>query len=91
MATTIEVQATSVSRSYRLRRNLERFAPHIILVGYSLFALFPIFMILINSFKSRKAIFGAPFTLPNSETFSLLLRPISTRPSAKGSAEMKMP
>ena len=72
MATTIEVQATSVSRSYRLRRNLERFAPHIILVGYSLFALFPIFMILINSFKSRKAIFGAPFTLPNSETFSLI-------------------
>ena len=72
MATTIEVQATSVSRSYRLRRSLERFAPHIILAGYSLFALFPIFMILINSFKSRKAIFGAPFTLPNSETFSLI-------------------
>jgi len=73
MATTIEVPTPAgVSRSYRLRRYLERFAPHIILAGYSLFALFPIFMIVINSFKSRKAIFGAPFTLPNSETFSLV-------------------
>lgn len=72
MATTMEIQVSRVSWSYRLRRGLERFAPHIILAGYSLIALFPILMIVINSFKSRKAIFGAPFTLPNSETFSLI-------------------
>jgi raffinose/stachyose/melibiose transport system permease protein len=29
-------------------------------------------MIVINSFKSRRAIFGAPFQIPNSETFSLI-------------------
>ncbi|MHC1784866.1 MAG: carbohydrate ABC transporter permease [Anaerolineaceae bacterium] len=35
-------------------------------------ALFPIVMIIINSFKSRDAIFRSPFALPNSETFSLI-------------------
>lgn len=58
--------------TYRLRRFLGNLVPHLILAGYSIFALFPIFMILINSFKTRKAIFGAPFELPNAETFSLI-------------------
>ena len=57
---------------YRLRIFLGRLAPHLILAGYSLVALFPIFMIVINSFKARKAIFGSPFSLPNGETFSLI-------------------
>jgi raffinose/stachyose/melibiose transport system permease protein len=60
------------SPGYRLRRALSRLGPHLVLGGYSLIALFPIFMIVINSFKSRKAIFGKPFVLPNSETFSLI-------------------
>ncbi len=42
--------------AYRLRRFLGNLAPHLVLAGYSIFALFPIFMILINSFKTRKAI-----------------------------------
>ena len=58
--------------SYRLRRGVQAFIPHLILIGYSVIALFPIFMIVINSFKSRKAIFGQPFQLPNAETFSLI-------------------
>lgn len=58
--------------TYRLRRLIGSLVPHLILAGYSIFALFPIFMILINSFKTRKAIFGAPFELPNAETFSLI-------------------
>ncbi|MCE1255410.1 MAG: carbohydrate ABC transporter permease [Anaerolineae bacterium] len=37
-----------------------------------LIALFPIFMIISNSFKSRDAIFRAPFALPNAQTFSLI-------------------
>ncbi len=58
--------------AYRLRRFLGSLIPHLVLAGYSIFALFPIFMILINSFKTRKAIFGAPFELPNTQTFSLI-------------------
>jgi raffinose/stachyose/melibiose transport system permease protein len=58
--------------SYRLRRFLEGLIPHLILLSYSVIVLFPIFMILINSFKARKAIFGMPFQFPNAETFSLI-------------------
>jgi len=51
---------------------IERLVPLAILSLYSIIALFPVVMILINSFKSRKAIFGAPFEFPTSETFSLI-------------------
>ncbi|WP_088344182.1 MULTISPECIES: carbohydrate ABC transporter permease [Rhodomicrobium] len=47
-------------------------AAHAILIAYTLIALFPVFVILINSFKSRAAIFSQPLSLPNSTTFSLL-------------------
>jgi raffinose/stachyose/melibiose transport system permease protein len=47
-------------------------ATHAILITYTLIALFPVFVILINSFKSRAAIFSQPLSLPNSATFSLL-------------------
>jgi len=57
---------------YRTRQSLRAFAPHLILIGYMLIALFPIYMIIMNSFKERNAIFGAPFQLPNAETFSLV-------------------
>ncbi len=43
----------------------------IALLAYSALALGPILLVVMNSFKSRKAIFGEPFSLPNSETFSL--------------------
>ncbi|HEX2980371.1 MAG TPA: carbohydrate ABC transporter permease, partial [Anaerolineaceae bacterium] len=71
-AGTIEHNAMGVSPLYRLTRFLRRLVPHLILVGYSIIALFPIFMIVINSFKARKAIFGAPFALPDASTFSLI-------------------
>ncbi len=57
---------------YSLRRWAERMAPHLILLMYLLLALFPIFLIVINSFKTRNAIFGMPYQLPDSETFSLI-------------------
>ncbi|MEQ9039033.1 MAG: carbohydrate ABC transporter permease [Silicimonas sp.] len=45
---------------------------HGALILYTLIALFPVFVILINSFKSRKAIFREPLSLPDSESFSLI-------------------
>ncbi|MEJ2706834.1 MAG: carbohydrate ABC transporter permease [Anaerolineales bacterium] len=63
---------SSAKFSYRVAQFLRSLAPHLILVGYSLIALFPIIMILMNSFKSRKAIFGMPFQFPMGDTFSLI-------------------
>jgi len=43
-----------------------------ILLTYTLIALWPIFLIISNSFKSRKAIFRDPMALPGPDTFSLI-------------------
>ena len=45
---------------------------HGALIIYTLIALFPVFIIVINSFKERRAIFRDPMALPNSESFSLI-------------------
>jgi raffinose/stachyose/melibiose transport system permease protein len=47
-------------------------AAHGVLILYTVIALFPVFVILINSLKTRKAIFREPLALPNSESFSLV-------------------
>jgi raffinose/stachyose/melibiose transport system permease protein len=47
-------------------------ASHAILISYTVIALFPVFVILINSFKSRRSIFGAPMMPPTPETFDLV-------------------
>ncbi|WP_299685874.1 carbohydrate ABC transporter permease [uncultured Tateyamaria sp.] len=47
-------------------------AAHGALILYTLIALFPVFVIVINSFKNRRAIFREPLAMPNSETFSLI-------------------
>ena len=44
---------------------------HAILMTYTLVALYPIFLVIINAFKTRKGIFRDPMGLPNAETFSL--------------------
>lgn len=49
-----------------------RLVPHLILASYLVIALFPIILILINSFKSRASIFNSPFAFPSAETFSLI-------------------
>jgi raffinose/stachyose/melibiose transport system permease protein len=41
------------------------------LLGYTVLAVYPVLLIVINSFKTRKAIFGNPYALPNAETWSL--------------------
>lgn len=45
--------------------------PQLILFGYMLIALFPIVLIVMNSFKTRKAIFNAPWLPPLADTFSM--------------------
>jgi raffinose/stachyose/melibiose transport system permease protein len=48
------------------RTNIGRAAAaHAILLTYTVIALFPVFVIVINSFKSRKAIFADPLALPS--------------------------
>ncbi len=55
------------------RRSVSRsLATHIILGTYTIIALFPAILIVINSMKTRKAIFSSPLSLPNFETFSLV-------------------
>ncbi|WP_415183708.1 carbohydrate ABC transporter permease [Phaeovulum sp.] len=44
-------------------------AAHAVLITYTLIALFPVFVVVINSFKSRKAIFSQPLSLPSASTF----------------------
>ncbi|MBS1180979.1 MAG: putative sugar transporter, permease protein [Proteobacteria bacterium] len=45
---------------------------HLALITYTLVALFPVFLTIINSFKSKQAIFGQPLRLPGPSTFSLI-------------------
>ena len=44
---------------------------HTLLLAYMALALFPVFVILINSFKTRKAIFRHPLMPPDADSFSL--------------------
>ncbi len=55
-----------------LLRPFGRAGVHLALGGYTLIALFPIVLILINSVKSRSAIFDNPLALPTPDTFSLI-------------------
>ena len=47
-------------------------AAHAVLILYTVIALFPVLVIVINSMKSRNAIFRSPLSLPNAETFDLV-------------------
>ena len=47
-------------------------AAHAVLLTYTLIALFPVFVVIINSFKSRKAIFADPLALPMPGNFDLV-------------------
>lgn len=45
---------------------------HALLLAFTASALFPIFLVITNSFKSRRAIFSDPYSLPNAETWDLI-------------------
>ncbi len=54
----------------RARTSLRRTAAaHAALIAYTIIALFPVILIVMNSFKSRKAIFAAPLAPPTAETY----------------------
>lgn len=53
------------------KQRAARLAVHAALAIYTLIAIGPILLIIINSFKTRRAIFGSPLSLPTSKTFSL--------------------
>ncbi len=59
------------STSSLLRPDLGRLSVHLVLLAYTALALFPIALILINSIKSRAAIFDDPLALPSAATLSL--------------------
>lgn len=44
---------------------------HTVLLVYTVIALFPIVLVVMNSFKTRNEIFGAPLAPPTAQTFSL--------------------
>ena len=44
-------------------------AAHAVLLTYTLIALFPVFVVVVNSFKSRRAIFADPLALPLPGSF----------------------
>src|SRR5215472_14397231 len=45
---------------------------HAVLLSYTVLAMFPILLTLVNSFKKQGDIFGHPYTLPFGTMFSLL-------------------
>ena len=54
-----------------LSSNLNSIIMHLVLISYTVICLFPVYLLVNNSFKSRRAIFKQPLSLPNEETFSL--------------------
>ncbi|MGQ8632876.1 carbohydrate ABC transporter permease [Agrobacterium sp. DKPNP3] len=56
------------ARTYPIRALLV----HLALMAYTLIAIFPVFLTIINSFKDRNAIFRTPMQVPTSSTFSLV-------------------
>lgn len=45
---------------------------HTVLLAYTFVALFPIVLVVMNSFKARNAIFGSPISPPTAATFSTI-------------------
>jgi raffinose/stachyose/melibiose transport system permease protein len=57
----------------RARSNtLNTVAAHAALLAWTAIALFPVFVILVNSFKTRRAIFAEPLALPSEASFSMV-------------------
>ncbi|MBV8472032.1 MAG: carbohydrate ABC transporter permease, partial [Hyphomicrobiales bacterium] len=56
----------------QLKQRAQSLGVHAILIAYTLLAVGPILLVVMNSFKARKAIFGAPLAPPSPTTFSLV-------------------
>ena len=55
----------------RIQQAFSSTAIHTVLLGWTVLALFPLVLIVVNSLKTRKAIFGDPTGLPIGEALSL--------------------
>ena len=55
-----------------IKQRAQTLGVHAILIAYSALALGPILLVVMNSFKARNAIFGAPLAPPSAATFSLI-------------------
>lgn len=55
-----------------VRQRSGRLTVHLVLIAYCALAVGPILLVVMNSFKVRKAIFGAPLAPPDASTFSLV-------------------
>lgn len=60
-----------ILRTTHNTRWIEKVIQYIILILFSILALFPIILTFMNSFKSRKAIFNMPLHFPTPSTFSM--------------------
>lgn len=59
-----------IARQIRPKQTLQMVLAHGVLLLYTAIALFPIYLVVINSFKDRKFIFKTPYALPNPENFN---------------------
>ena len=55
-----------------MRSRVSVLGVHAVLLAYTLLAILPILLVVMNSFKNRNAIFGAPLSPPTTPTFSLI-------------------
>jgi raffinose/stachyose/melibiose transport system permease protein len=49
---------------------LRSIAAHAVLILYTLIALFPVYVVVVNSFKNKRGIFASPLTLPLNEMWA---------------------
>lgn len=66
------MRLTITRRRFRLSRSLQLLLAHGLLLAYTLLAVFPVGLVLLNSFKNRRSIFANPYALPNAETWDLI-------------------
>ncbi len=57
------------SKNFRLGRTVQVVLVHGALILYTIIALFPILLVVMNSFKARAAIFNTPYAIPSVENF----------------------
>jgi raffinose/stachyose/melibiose transport system permease protein len=60
-----------IQKKARFQFKSKNLVVHLSLLFFSMIAIGPIFIILINSFKTTEGIFTGPIKLPNSDTFTL--------------------
>ncbi|MBN2305536.1 MAG: carbohydrate ABC transporter permease [Anaerolineae bacterium] len=56
-------------RQLRPAQTIQLVIAHLVLLAYTALAMFPIILIVINSVKSKRAIFTTPYAMPNSNTW----------------------